>query len=121
MKPKLPRKLTRTPRINLNKYWNILEDMMSNDGSDSSRSNNRQEVITAPLRPNNQNERLFEDLDMNNEINENISNEQKENDNILVRNNEANTINRQCTCNSCLITELRNISVTDRCEDVTEL
>lgn len=116
MKPKLPRKLARTPRINLNKYWNLFEEMMTNDNSGNS---SRQEQSAE------QNSRLFEDLDMNNEINENISNELKENDENLVRNNEENNrLNQQqqrCTCNLCLISDMRNISMTDSSEDVTEL
>jgi hypothetical protein len=57
MKPVLPRKLTSSARINLNNYWNILEelvpcDVTMNDGSD--------------------------DVDMSNEINENLANERLE-------------------------------------------
>lgn len=55
MKPALPRKLTGSARINLNQYWNILEEMVPCDitvGNDG--------------------------VDMSNEINENLANERLE-------------------------------------------
>ena len=57
MKPMLPRKLTSSARINLNNYWNILEELVPCDITMSSRS---------------------DDVDMSNEINENLANERLE-------------------------------------------
>ncbi|KAL0275220.1 UNVERIFIED_CONTAM: hypothetical protein PYX00_003147 [Menopon gallinae] len=110
MKPKLPRKITRTAKINLNRYWSMFENMMVPEGGSPSSNSNA---------VNNE----FVDTSMNNEINENISNEQREIDNILVRrNNERNSAaSQRCTCHFCLISDLRNVTVSERNEEVTEL
>ena len=57
MKPMLPRKLTSSARINLNNYWNILEELVPCD-------------VTMSVRR--------DDVDMSNEINENLANERLE-------------------------------------------
>ena len=57
MKPRLPRKLTSSAIINLNNYWNILEELVPCDVKMSIRN---------------------DDVDMSNEINENLANERLE-------------------------------------------
>jgi len=57
LKPMLPRKLTSSARINLNNYWNILEELVPCD-------------VTMSVRR--------DDVDMSNEINENLANERLE-------------------------------------------
>lgn len=57
MKPMLPRKLTSSARINLNNYWNILEELVPCD-------------VTMSVQK--------DDVDMSNEINENLANERLE-------------------------------------------
>lgn len=110
MKPRLPRKITRTARINLNKYWSVFESMMVTDRNAQSSNANAAG-----------NE--FVDTAMNNEINDNISNEQREIDNTFMRrNNDRNsTASQRCTCHFCLISDLRNVTVSERNEEVTEL
>ncbi|KAJ8893547.1 hypothetical protein PR048_006145 [Dryococelus australis] len=60
MKPMLPRKITSCARINLNKYWNILE-----------------ELVTCSM-PHYEIQDGGRDSDMSNEINENLANERLE-------------------------------------------
>jgi hypothetical protein len=57
MKPILPRKVTSSARINLNQYWNILEELVPCN-------------ITVDIQDH--------DVDMSNEINENLANERLE-------------------------------------------
>jgi hypothetical protein len=54
MKPMLPRNLTSSARINLNQYWNVLEEMVPCDVTTDTQG---------------------DDADMSNEINENLANE----------------------------------------------
>ncbi|PSN58207.1 hypothetical protein C0J52_05983 [Blattella germanica] len=64
MKPMLPRKLTSSARINLNLYWNILEELVPCD-------------MNMELQDGSY-ESFEDDVDMSNEINENIANERLE-------------------------------------------
>ncbi|XP_069705797.1 uncharacterized protein [Periplaneta americana] len=63
MKPMLPRKLTSSARINLNQYWNILEELVHCD-------------ISMDIQDGGEN--FVDDFDMSNEINENLANERLE-------------------------------------------
>ena len=64
MKPMLPRKLTSSARINLNLYWNLLEELVTCDVT--------MEVQDGGI------ESFNDDVDMSNEINENLANERLE-------------------------------------------
>ncbi|KAJ9574454.1 hypothetical protein L9F63_008380, partial [Diploptera punctata] len=65
MKPMLPRKLTSSARINLNQYWNVLEELMVTSG------------VTMQVQDGGLHS-LEDDVDMSNEINENLANERLE-------------------------------------------